>query len=323
METLFETVSPLGEPVALFKRTWKGQEEIPESVSIVSGLHGHSLTGLYTLMQLAGFLDEVIDGKENGYQLTGNIQLFPVIHLRAMEAGAPTWNFDHLDTNVAFPGTIEGELTEKLCNLLLQHTVRSDYAITLQGPERWRQEMPHVRLLKADNKLKKLAHSLKVKVAVLEEKSPLSNLQLLKQWHDCDLKSLAISTGGSTILDKACGDWLYQGLLNFLLCTGLLTHPEKKGDKTDTILYGTNGKATVCCKQAGFFLNEVETDVTVKAGQKLGEIRGLYDGKVLEEITAPEAGLVFAHRDHPLVCSGEPVVWLFTKKYSRWSRFLG
>lgn len=323
IETIFESASPLGEPVTLYKRTWTGQEEMPESVSIVTGLHGHSLTGLYTVMRLAAFLDQVVNGNAKGYQLTGNIQLFPVVHFRAMEAGAPTWNFDHLDTNVAFPGSIEGELTEKLCNLLLQHTVRSDYAITLQGPERWRQEMPHVRLLKADGKLKKLAHSLKLKVAVLEEKSPLSNLQLLKQWHNCDLKSLAISTGGATVLDRACGDRLYDGLLNFLLSTGLLTHPEKKDDKTDTILYGTNGGETVHCQQAGFFLNEVETDEIVKQGQKLGEVRGLYDGKVLEEIMAPEAGLVFAHRHHPLVCSGEPVVWLLTKKYSRWSRFLG
>lgn len=323
MELLYETTSPFGEAVTLHKRSWSGKEEIPETVSFVSGLHGHSLTGLYSVMRLAAFLDQVLDGKGDGYQLAGNIQVFPVIHLRAMEAGAPVWNFDHLDTNVAFPGTIEGELTEKLCNILLQHTVRSDFAVVLKGPERWWQETPHVSLLKADGKMKKHAASLGLEVALLEEKNPLTNLQLLKQWHDCDLKALAIGTGEASILDKNLGEELFRGLLNYLLAIGSLTHPEKKEIKKDTGLYAADGETTVTCRQAGFFLSEVETKKTVDAGQKLGEVRGLYDGKVLEEIIAPEAGLVFAQRHHPLLCSGEPVVRLLTKKYSRWSRFLG
>ncbi len=323
MEPLFEATSPLGETITLYKRVWTGLEESPESVAIVTGLHGHNLTGLYTLMRLAAFLDQVAAGNESGYQLVGNIQLFPVVHFRAMEAGAPVWNFDHLDTDVAFPGTLEGELTEKLCNTLLQHTVRSDTAIVLKGPERWRQEMPHVSILKSDGTLKKLTNAFGLEVALLEENNPLANLQLLKQWQGCDLKAFAIGTGGTAVLDRICGDRLFDGLLNFLLTTGLLTHPEKKSDKTDTPLYAVDAERVVACNQAGFFLSEVATGTAVQGGQKLGEVQGLYDGKTLEEIIAPEAGVLFALRHHPLVCSGEPVVWLLTKKYSRWARFLG
>ncbi len=323
MEPLFETNSPLGEPVTLFKRVWKGREEIPESLSIVTGLHGHSLTGLHTVMRLSAFLDEVVGNAQSGYQLTGTIQLFPVIHFRALEAGAPTWNFDHLDTNVAFPGTIEGELTEKLCNTLLQHTVRSDYAIVLKGPDKWRQEVPHVSMMKADRKIKKLADAVQLSVALLEDSNPLTRLALLKQWQDCDLKALAISTGGGNVLDRDCSGTLLNSLINFLLVTGLLTHPEKKGEKPDTPLFAVKEMTTVSCRQAGFFLSDVAPGVSVDAGQKIGQIQGLYDGKVLEEITAPESGTVFAVRQHPLVCSGEGIAWLLTKKYSRLKRLLG
>ncbi|MCA9484375.1 MAG: succinylglutamate desuccinylase/aspartoacylase family protein [Nitrospina sp.] len=343
IEPIFETVSPLGEPLTLFKRVWQvgGAQASPsagtaadarsdaaaatatETLSLVTGLHGDHLTGLYAAMRLAEFLDTVAKDNAEGYRLAGTVQVFPVVHLRALETGAPSWNFDSLNTDVAFPGTLEGELTEKLCNTLLQHTVRSDYGILLAGPRKWWRESPHIRLTSTENKKQKLSASMGLPLALLENGDPINALRITKHWDDCDLNNFAVSTGNTRPLDRAIGDLLFDGLVQYLLAAGLITHAEKRPSKNGTTLYAAAGALNIHCNEAGLFLPETVPGKTVGIGEKLGEIRDVYDGKVKEEIRATESGLVLGLRDHPLVCSGEAVAGVLTKKYSRWSRLLG
>lgn len=318
IETIFETVSPLGEPVRLYKNHWACEEESAETVSIVTGLHGDRLTGLYVATRLAAFLDRLLEGRLAGYRLTGRIQLFPVVHLRALEAGAAVWSFDNLDCDTAFPGTIEGEMTEKICNALLEHTAHSEYGLILQGAPRWHRDAPHLCLYHPDRPLRNLARTLGLGIARLLPDDPAYRLQLVKHWSDCGVQALIVATGGTPVLDRQTGDGLFEGILNFLLMTGLLSHPEEKGKKTEVAFYGPKGVQVVCAQQPGLFLAGQAVGTLIPPGGKLGEVRGLFDGKTLEEITAPQEGLLVTLRDYPLVYSGEPVAWLLTEKFPRW-----
>ena len=317
-ETLLEFTSPLGEPCRLFKNVWGKENEAGETVSIVTGLQGGHFTGLYVLNRLTAFLDRVAEGRQSGYRLNGCIQLFPLVHLRAFEAGAPAWSFDQLDTDMAFPGTVEGELTETLCNVLLQHTVRSEYGLLLKGPLRWHRDAPHLCLYQPDRPVRSLARTLGLAQARLLPPGPSLNLQLLKHWGDCGVQALQIATGGQSPLDARIGDQLHEGLVNFLLMTGLLSHPAEKGSRTQVTFYGPKGHQAVSAGQAGLFLAAREPGVAVQPGEKIGEIRDLYGGRLLEEISAGEEGWLVTLREYPLVYSGEPVAWLLTEKYPRW-----
>lgn len=83
-------------------------------------------------------------------------------------------------------------------------------------------------------------------------------MQVLKQWQDCHLKALAIGTGEASVMDRNSGEKLFKGMLNYLLATGLLTHPEMKEAKQDTSLYAANGEREITCERAGFLSAKLE-----------------------------------------------------------------
>ncbi|MEE8126988.1 MAG: hypothetical protein V3T45_00405, partial [Nitrospinaceae bacterium] len=56
----------------------------------------------------------------------------------------------------------------------------------------------------------------------------------------------------------------------------------------------------------------------MEKGDKLGEVRDLYEGVVLEEVHAPEEGYVVTLRDHPMVHEKELVAVLLREKNQRW-----
>ncbi|MFQ5482071.1 MAG: succinylglutamate desuccinylase/aspartoacylase family protein [Nitrospinaceae bacterium] len=319
METIFQTLSPLGEPLAVYKNAWGvDTEEGEETLSVVTGLHGDRWTGLYVASRLAAFLQGVTDRTLPKFELTGRIQIFPVVNLRALEAAAPVWPLDNLDTDLAFPGTLEGDLTEKICHALLQHTAKSAYGLILQAGSPLFTEVPHIRLYSPDRPLRHLARSLGLGIARLLPNEPAADLQLMKQWSQLRVQALGISTGGAHRLDRETGDTLLEGIRNYLLMTGLLIHPNQKGKRQDTDFFGPRGECHLKCAQAGLFVPDLKLGASVRRGQVVGKIQDLYEGRTLEEIKVPKDGVLVSLRRHPLVNQGEPVACLLTEKYPRW-----
>jgi predicted deacylase len=69
------------------------------------------------------------------------------------------------------------------------------------------------------------------------------------------------------------------------------------------------------------YLKEVKVGTTVQAGQKIGEIRDIYSGKRLEEITAPTDGFLVTLRQYPIVYEKESIALILTTKKS-WRKYL-
>ena len=62
------------------------------------------------------------------------------------------------------------------------------------------------------------------------------------------------------------------------------------------------------------FLKEVKVGSHLKKGQKIGEVRDIYSGKRLEELTAPVEGLLITLRQYPIVYEKEPIAVLLSGK---------
>ena len=108
-EKILTLPSPFGSDLELYKNIW-GKSDEP--LSIVSGLQGDHLNGLFLNSHLTQFLDSIVEGLDPNYTLTGQVQTFPVVNANAVRSGSRLWPFDGMDMDLAFPGNPDGETAE-------------------------------------------------------------------------------------------------------------------------------------------------------------------------------------------------------------------
>jgi predicted deacylase len=289
-EEILNIPTPFGEPLILYKNRW-GPEN-GDTLSIVSGLQGDRLNGLMVASRLSRFLNDIEEGKESSYQIQGTIQIFPVVNYKAWETGNPVWNFDSQDVDLTFPGMEVGELTETVCNTVIRHTAESVYGIILQTGEKHYEDAPHVKLIDPNRKRRNLARRLGLHIGREVAESPSLVLNLAKQW---DLMGL-----------------------HFMKAEGLLRHNSEKVSQREMAFFDAHNECPVLTRKAGLFYPESAIGTAMEKGDKLGEVRDLYEGVVLEEVLAPEEGYVVTLRDHPMVHEKELVAVLLREKNQRW-----
>ena len=315
-ETILSIASPLGPAVTLCKNSWQASGSPDATLSIVSGMHGDQLNGLYLNSRLIRFLNDVAEGREADFKLKGKVQVFPVVNIHAVRSATRLWSFDDLDLDLAFPGNEKGEVAEQIAQCILTHTVDSTHGVILKTGDHLYEDAPHAQLLQADRATRKMAQSLGLNIARELAKSPTSQLNLLYHWGETGISSLMLSIGRPQTLDRVLCDSVFEGLLNLLVHTEVLSATRGKNAKTDLHLFRSNGNYSILSEQAGLFIPEVEAGNFLKQGQKLGELRDIYSGETLEEYTVPKDGYLVTLRQHPVVYEKEPVAILLTEKKS-------
>jgi predicted deacylase len=315
-EEILNIPTPFGEPLILYKNRWG--PESGDTLSIVSGLQGDRLNGLMVASRLSRFLNDVEAGKETGYQIRGTIQIFPIVNYKAWETGNPVWHFDSQDVDLTFPGMEVGELTETICNTVIRHTAESDYGIILQTGEKHYEDAPHVKLIDPNRKRRNLARSLGLPIGREAAESPSLVLSLARHWDLMGLHPFILSAGKPQIYHPQHCDLLLDGIVNFMRTEGLLRHNRGKASQREMAFFDAHTECPVLTREAGLFYPEPVIGTTVEKGDKLGEVRDLYQGAVLEEVQAPEEGTVVTLRDHPMVHEKELAAVLLRGKNQRW-----
>lgn len=315
-EEILNIPTPFGEPLILYKNRW-GPEN-GDTLSIVSGLQGDRLNGLMVASRLSRFLNDVEAGRETGYQIQGAIQIFPIVNYKAWETGNPVWNFDSQDVDLTFPGMEVGELTETICNTVIQHTTQSDFGIILQTGEKHYEDAPHVKLIEPSRKRRNLARSLGIHIGREVAESPSLVLNLAKQWALMGLHPFILSAGKPQTYQPQYCDLLLDGIVNFMRSVGLLRHNREKARQREMAFFDFHHDCPVLTREAGLFYPESVIGTAVEKGNKLGEVRDLYQGVVLEEVRAPEDGYVVTLKDHPMVHEKELVAVLLRERNLRW-----
>ena len=313
-EKVLTIPTPFGAPLTLYKNTWGKSGN--ETLAIVSGLHGDHLNGMVLSSRLSQFLDNVVEGSEPNYTLKGQVISFPVVNLNAIQSGSRLWPYDGMDMGLAFPGNPQGETSEILASAVLQHTADSYWGIILQSALPHYEDAPHIQTLKLDGRIKKLARDLQVETVRKLNESPKVNL--FSQWHSRDMVAVTLSSGSPRTVNLPQCETLFQGIVNFMVAEKILKDRRKiKPDKnTPTRFYQPEDEVAVLASTAGMFLKEVKVGSPIQQGQKIGEIRDLYSGKRLEEITAPSDGSIVTLRQYPIVYEKEPLATILTAKKS-------
>ena len=308
--------TPFGEPLVLYKNQWGPKNG--DTLSIVSGLQGDRLNGVIVASRLSRFLNQIEAGEQPGTRIRESIQIFPIVNFKAWESGTPVWNFDSQDTDLTFPGMEQGEITETVCNTLIRHTADSDYGIILQTGDKHYEDAPHVKLIDPGRSRRNMARRLGLAIGREVADSPTLTLSLARQWDQMGVHPFIVSAGKPQVHHPPLCDLLFDGIVNFMHAQGFLSQDGEKARLTEMAFFDARNECPVLTNHAGLFFPENEIGQSVVQGQKLGEVRDLHEGAVLEEVTAPENGVVVTLRDHPMVHEKEWVAVVLREKNRRW-----
>ena len=309
-EKVLSIPTAFGALLELYKNSWG---KSGETLSIVSGLQGDHLNGIYLNSRLSRFLDSVFEGTDPNYILKGRVVSFPVANLNAIQSGSKLWPYDGMDMDLAFPGNPHGETTEALASAIYTHTSDSYWGLILQSAPLHYDDAPHIQAIKLDRRIKKLCRDLKIPTA----RKKNVTVSLLYHWHALDIVAATLSAGSPRILNRLLCEDLFQGIVKFMVAEKILKNKRKTkhGENTKTRFYKTNDEVVILANTAGMFLKEIQVGTAVHAGQLIGKITDIYSGKNLEEITAPADGFLVTLRQYPIVYEKEPLATiLITKK---------
>ena len=317
-EKVLSIPTPFGAPLDLYKNTWG---KSGDTLSIVSGLQGDHLNGMYLNSRLSQFLDSVVEGIDPNYTLKGRVVNFPVANLNAIQSGSKLWPYDGLDMDLAFPGNPQGETTEALASAIYTHTADSYWGFILQSAPPHYEDAPHIQTLKVDGRIKKLCLDLQIETA--RKLNQPTKVNLLHHWHVRDIVAVTLSAGAPQTLNRPQCETLFQGIVNFMVAEKILkdNRKSKSEENTKPQFYETNDEVAVLASTAGMFLKEMKVGTSVQKGQQIGEIRDIYSGKRLEEITAPADGFLVTLRQYPIVYEKEPIATILPLKKS-WREYL-
>ena len=315
-ETILSIPSPFGPPVDLIQFSWEGILS-KETISIVSGIQGNHLNGIYLCSQLIRFFDSVEAGQEPSYYLKGRVKIIPAVNLPAIQEGKSLWSFHDLDMNLAFPGNGQGEIVERIATAVYEQTKDSKFGIILQNAEKHYEDDPHLFSLNPDGLTRDFARSLGPKNMREHRTSPTFRLCLYNQWIEQMITSVILSAGKQDYLDRPLCDTLFSGLINSFLWIGVLGSNQKKPKKHPLRFNRRDKEQFVFSPFGGFFLPAVKLGSEIKKGQKIGDVVDIYSGIVLKSLLAKSNGYLVTLRSHPMVYQKEVLAVLLTKSKSR------
>ena len=319
-ETILSIPSPLGPSIDLTQFSWEGTRP-KETVSIIAGIQGNHLNGIYLCSRLIRFLDSVEAGKEPNYYLKGRIKIIPAVNLPAIQEGKGLWSFHDLDMNLAFPGNDQGEIVERIADAVYQHTKDSQFGIILQNADNHYEDDPHLFCLNPDGLTKDFARSLGPKNVREPQNSPIFRLCLYSHWIEQMITSVILSAGKSNHLDRLLCETLFPGLVNSFLWIGVLGNDREKPKKYPLRFNRRDNEQFVFSHSGGFFLPMAKLGSEIKKGQKIGDIVDIHSGIVLESLLAQSSGYLVTLRNYPVVYQKEVLAVLLGKSKSRFWPF--
>jgi len=313
-ETLLTIPSPFGPAVTLAKNSWEAGQSPDNVLSIVSGLHGDEMNGIFVNSLLTRFMDRVACGQEADYKLTGRVQIFPVVNIQAALSGSRMWSFDDLDYDLAFPGNDNGDVAEKIARAIFTHTSDSTHGVILKTADPLYEDAAHILLADPDRPTKKMAQSLGLDSARRLPDCTTFQLSLFGHWLENDIPSLMITAGKPRTLNRSICDSLFWGLMDLMAHTGVLTTDRTKKEVKKLKIYPVNAEHRIISSHAGLFVAEARVGDFLQKGQKLGELRSLATGETLEEYVALVDGYLATLRHYPMTFEKESIATLLSDK---------
>ena len=265
------------------------------TVWISAAVHGDEIAGVEIIRRVTRSL--------NARTMSGTLIAVPIVNVHGFLNG-DRYLPDRRDLNRSFPGSANGSLAARIASLFMTEIVkRCDVGIDLHTGSDHRTNMPHVRADLDDPETRKLAEAFG------------APLMLHARVRDGSLRAAATERGATMLLYEGGEAWRFdsgaidvgvRGIRN-VLAELAMVDPDDNGPRPEPV--ECRRSTWVRARRSGLALLQTELGATVHRGEPLGVIHDSV-GKQLSRITAPRAGVVIGHIQHPLVHQGDAVVHL-------------
>lgn len=275
-----------------------------KAACIMGNFRGNEFQQIYTCSLLVDRLKKM---EEEGRIKEGKeIFVIPSGNPYSINVAKRFWATDNTDINRMFPGYNLGETTQRVADGIFQ--VIKEYKIGMQMASFYMPGtfMPHVRMMETGFEDVEMAKQFGLPYIVIRKVRPYDTTTLNYNWQIWETKAFSIYTTTTEQLDKESAKQAVKSILNFMGKQGLVDYKVHDGYLSQTI--ADTELLTVRVKKAGFFDCRVNVGQEVMKGELLAEVVHPYEGVVIEQIFAPEDGIVFfSHDNQPLTYANTAV----------------
>lgn len=267
-------------------------------ISVVTGIHGDELEGQYVCYELQRRI-----GLEREH-LKGIVDIYPAMNplgIDSITRGIPAFD---LDMNRLFPGNIDGNMTEYIAAGIMDDVKGSDCVIDIHASNIYLTEIPQIRIneLHADT-LIPLAKKANVDFIWVHGASTVLEATFAHSLNSVGTPVLVVEMGVGMRLTKEYGNQMVDGIFSLMKELGIWTGAVND-IKKPMISTNPDDVSYLNATASGLFVPEVRHGVFLDKGELIGKIVDPLNGKVLDEVKAPLAGMLFTIRDYPIVDEG-------------------
>ena len=306
---IFSSQLPVGEKLSIKRNRFSSSKTTKKTskkrVSIVSGIHGDELEGQYVIYLLSEWL------RKHPETIEGTIDLYPGVNALGIDSITRGFPIYEVDLNRSFPGGEKEFLPGQLVNALAQDVKGSDIAIDIHSSNIFLREIPQIRINKefATDTLP-LAKKLNCDFIWIHDAVTVLEATFSHTMNNLGTKTLVVEMGVGMRLTREYGHQLLSGILNLLISEGIIVTDEKF-EVREPFTSEVGDVFYINAPKSGLFVAALDHCAVIEKGEKVGSIVNPLTGETLEELFAPNSGIMFTLREYPVVYEGSLIARIF------------
>lgn len=301
---MIKTIAAVGLPVDEVLEIRKNRI-VPEKsldsgkrISIVTGIHGDELEGQYICFELQQRIEQQ---KEC---LTGTVDVYPAMNplgIDSITRGIPAFD---LDMNRLFPGNIDGSMTEYLVARIMEDVAGSDCVLDIHASNIYLTEIPQIRINELhQERLVPLAEETNIDFIWVHGASTVLESTFAYSLNYIGTPVLVVEMGVGMRITQEYGKQMVDGIFHLMKKMGIWSG-EVKPVRKPIISRNPDDVSYLNASVSGLFIPAVKHGAKLKSNEIIGRIVDPLCGRVLDEVCAPEDGMLFTIRDYPVVVEG-------------------
>ncbi|HMK59729.1 MAG TPA: M14 family metallopeptidase [Dissulfurispiraceae bacterium] len=312
--SIFSVDMPYSERLKIRRTVYRGGDG--PRVSIVAGIHGDELEGLYVCHLLANWLEQLAE--TNPSALLGSVEIYPAMNTLGIDTLTRFIPVFDTDLNRSFPGASGGALPKRIAHAILSSISGSSLVIDMHASNIYLREIPQVRINNEfSDKLVPLAKKLNVDIIWIHGAMTVLEATIAHSLNSMGIPCLVVEMGVGMRITPAYCNQLIKGILTLMKHVGALAPDFEivKPDRIPVIADDTNVHY-LNASTSGIFIPDIEHWTDVSKGQLLGSIVSTFRGETLAEVISPVDGVLFTLRDYALVYEGSLMARIMANKES-------
>ncbi len=277
-------------------------------ISIVTGIHGDELEGQYVCFELQRRLER---HKEC---LEGIVDIYPAVNplgIDSITRGIPAFD---LDMNRLFPGNIEGSMTEYVAARIIEDLAGSDWVLDIHASNIYLTEIPQIRINELHQDiLVPLAEAANVDFIWVHGASTVLESTLAYSLNSIGTPTLVVEMGVGMRITQEYGNQMVDGIFHLMKKLGVWSG-EAAPVRKPIISRNPEDVCYLNAGVSGLFVPVAEHGARLGRDALIGRLVDPLWGKVLDEVRAPEDGMLFTIREYPIVVEGSLMGRLLKKE---------